>query len=1011
MRFTVTRNKFFKNRLLYTISCITLLFTFNIMHSQVLMPSFKDSNQIKSLNGTWKFKYIPSSKLDNDSLFYKTDFHVENWSDIKTPGNWDMQGFAEPTYKKLPKATGLYRTNFTVPAEWKGNPVYIAFDGVQYGYTFYVNGKYVADYASAFNRQTFDISPYIILGKSNTLAVKVITKPKGWEFDTNDDWDLCGIYRDVTLFSLPSVHIKDVIVKTFVKTNTADIDISTEVERTVKGKLSKNLNFTGELFDGKGKLVKSFVIKPEALVSGANTLIFKERLSIENPELWNAETPNLYTLKLKLKDKNNELQNYSDRIGIREISWTDGILKINGSPIKLKGVNHHDLSPVNGRSITEVEMKEDLKLMKEANVNFVRTAHYPPHPRLLELCDSLGFYVMNEIPYGFGDEHLKDTSYLPILKHRAKVTLWRDKNRPCIIIWSVGNENPVTDIGLQTGEYVANLDATRPYCFPQYPSEFEKMTKSSIPESIGILNYHYAKASELPELSTKFKQPLILGEYAHALGLDFGSMQDIYEIMYEKPTLAGGAIWGFFDQGILRKSAKSVVKGEYTPYAWICPDMMYDTDGNQGADGVLYANRVPQTDYFQVRKVFTPVKALDQSLQYQPGKQTLKIKVNNRYDFTNLSETKCKWQLLADNKVIDSGEFKLNCKPHDTVTAEINTLLPEKPVANYYYLKVLFENKDNYQFYEKTYVLQFKESHSILDRIALNSYEVTKKENVITADNYTFEFINEYGKINFKNKNGELLFSDGPFARVGRKESLAEDAATNHKKYKLLHTLWNPFLLSKPESKVKVFDAKKLVANYSYKPSSPKEGSLSGDVTYSFSEKGAININYSFIPQGKGEAIETGLSFIIPNSYTEFRWVGKGPYAAYPIKNRLSEFGIHHLNTDDLYFSGNRENVDCAVFTNKNGSGFALIAKNANIAVERSTEGIIVSHNAHVSTTFNKYEWPSDLFSFENNKEIKGNFTIVPFTSETWPSVFKEIFGDSNKSVKAFQPFYHSYDQ
>jgi beta-galactosidase len=996
-----------------TILLLWLCLMFNGLQGQVVLPSPKDSDHIKSLNGTWKFKYIPSTNPGNDSLFYQAGFDVRNWADIKTPGNWEIQGFAEPTYKNLQDGTGLYSTGFTIPSGWeKTNPIYIAFDGVQYGYTFYVNGKQAGQYASAYNRQTFDISPFIIFGKLNTLSVKVTTKPKGWEFDTNDDWDLSGIFRDVTLFSLPQVHIKDVVVQTFVKTGTADIEIRAEIEKSTKGKFPKNVTVTGELFDSKGALVERFVLEPLVFGKALNILNFKRRIVVNNPQLWNAETPNLYTVKLQLKEKDAVLQRYSDHIGIREVSWKDGILKLNGAPIKLKGVNHNDISPVNGRSITEAEMKEDLKLMREANVNFIRMAHYPPHPRLLELCDSLGFYVMDEIPYGFGDEHLKDTTYLPILKQRAKATVWRDKNRPCIIIWSVGNENPVTDIGLRTGEYVATLDATRPYCFPQTPDEFNKMIKSPIPETIGILNYHYAKAAELPELATKFKRPLILGEYAHALGLDFGSMQEIYEIMYEKPTLAGGAVWGFLDQGILRKAPKNVVKGEYTPYAWTGPDMMYDTYGNQGADGIVYANRVPQADYYQVRKVFTPVKALDDTLHYKAGKQVYKIRVNNRYDFTDLSSVKCKWQFYADTKILDSGTLRLNGKPHETIIAEINALLPEKPTASYYYIKIMFEDKNNYQFYEKTYVLQFTENYSLLDHLgAQKAVKATKKGSVITTDNYTFEVAKEHGAITLKNKNGLPIISEGPFARVGRKMTVAQDAATHHKKYKLLHTLWNPFILSEPVSKIKSFDAKQLVANYTYQPDSLQQHSLSGDIKYGFSDKGYININYSFTPQGKGDAIETGLSFIIPESYTEFRWVGKGPYAAYPVKNRLSEFGIFHLNISDIYFSGNRENVDCAVFTNKDGSGFALIAHNANIAVERSPKGIIVSHNAHVSTTFNKYEWPNDLFSFESNKKIEGNFTILPFTAATWPDVLKELFGESKKSVKAFQPFYYSYDQ
>ncbi|RZK87516.1 MAG: hypothetical protein EOO98_13925, partial [Pedobacter sp.] len=387
-------------------------------------------------------------------------------------------------------------------AAWNNNPIYIAFDGVEFGYTIWVNGKQAGTFASAFNRQTFDISPYVLAGKSNTLAVKVITHPRGWEFDTNDDWALSGISRNVTVFTLPKTHIKDVVVRTFVKPGNSTINVSAAVEQVGSAKFSKGLKFTGQLLDATGKTVKEFEVNSTALQTDPKVLNFKGSVAIANPKLWSAETPYLYTLKLSLIENAVAIQKYTDKVGIRELSWDGGIFKLNGQAVKLRGATHHDLSPVNGRAITEAEFKNDLKLMMRANMNFIRTSHYPPNIRLLELCDSLGIYVMDEVPYGYGDEILGDTTYLPILKIRAKATIWRDKNRPCVVIWSVGNENPVTPIGIITGKYVRNLDPTRPYCFPQTPTVFANMV-AKMPDSLTMLDVHYPQLDSLKKYATQ----------------------------------------------------------------------------------------------------------------------------------------------------------------------------------------------------------------------------------------------------------------------------------------------------------------------------------------------------------------------------------------------------------------------------------------------------------------------------------------------------------------------------
>ncbi|WP_163406905.1 glycoside hydrolase family 2 TIM barrel-domain containing protein [Flavobacterium ajazii] len=999
----------FKHTVLHALLGLFLV-SYNLS-AQVQLPSFKDSKQIKSLNGTWQFKYIPSSDLGSDASFYNTVFDVSQWSTIKVPGNWELQGFAEPVYgKKLKNGTGLYSTNFTVPADWNKNPVYISFDGVQSGYSLWINGNFAGEFASAFNRQTFDISKFVKPGQPNILAVKVITQPKGWEFDTNDDWSLAGIFRDVTLFSLPQTHLNDVTIKTFVNTNSATVAVEAIVGKTIK-RFSKNLTLSAELIDAKGKLVKTVSIMADAQQLQNDLLSFNQKITVDTPQLWSAENPYLYTLRLTLKDKNTEIQQRTEKVGIREISWTDGVLKLNGIPIKLKGVNHHDLSPKNGRAITESELKEDLDLMRKANVNFIRLCHYPPQPRLLELCDSLGFYLMDEVPFGYGDELLTDFSYLPILKQRAKSTIWRDKNHPSVIVWSVGNENPVTEIGLLTGRYVKKLDNTRPYCFPQTPTVIKNMMKA-MPDSLDVLDFHYPKVSELKEFAKTVDRPLIAGEYAHALGLDFGTFEASYEVMYQNPKLAGGAIWGFLDQGILRKTDKKVSNDKSTIYTWPNKDTIYDTGDIQGTDGVLYANRVPQVDYWQLRKVYSPVIVFDDSLYYQGGKSELRVRLQNRFDFTNLSNIKCKWELIGDTTVLSSGELPLKGNPREIVTEIINVTLPEKPTLSVYYLKILFEDQQQYQFYEKSFRLQTKEPHSILNSIAVEKASKTvKRDNVLQSDRYHFELRKDFGGIQLKNKNGVTLISEGVFARVGRKESIAQGATLTSKRSKERHTISTQFLLSKPETEVKSFNSKELIVNYKFSLDSLKQEPLAGEVAYDFSNNGQIKVDYRFVAESKKEAVETGLSFIIPASFTQFRWAGKGPYASYPGKEKLSEFGIYQLNTNDLYLAGNRQNVECAVFTNENGDGFALIADNANIAVERTANGIVVSHNAHVSGVFNKYEWPENLFSFANGKEIKGNFTIVPFTAESYPKVLKELFGESQKTVKAFQPFYNSYDQ
>ena len=368
--------------------------------------------------------------------------------------------------------------------------------------------------------------------------------------------------------------------------------------------IKKNVTVTidGQLIDANDNVVASF-----SDVKG-------DHCSMQLPDYhaWTAETPYLYTLQLQLKENGRPVQKHYEKVGLREVTWDNGVLRINGKPIKLRGINHHDESPYNGRAISDYELLADLTLMKKANINMIRTSHYPPKPRLIELADSMGFYVICEVPFGYGDNLLNKPQMLDLLKERAYYTVKRDKNHPSVIIWSVGNENPVTDNGLETGKYVHQLDPTRPYLFPSTHRPFNQLMDKKY-DFIPVLSCHYPLLNELKTWSQALTRPLVNTEYAHALGTDIGQMQDIVDEWYKHPQLAGGAVWEFADQGLQRISLEQVNRDEPTNSVWASQSIFYDAAGILGTDGIVYADRTPQSDYYQVRKAYTPVKVTTQT--------------------------------------------------------------------------------------------------------------------------------------------------------------------------------------------------------------------------------------------------------------------------------------------------------------------------------------------------------------------------------------------------------------
>lgn len=991
-----------------------VLFTGSLFAQVAIPDKDKSRPNTLSLNGSWKFKYIPSVSIGNDSLFYKTDFKFKDWKSIMVPGQWELQGFAEPKYDSPAEGTGLYHSVFTVPQNWTSRQLFIVFDGVMYGYDLWINGKYVATASSSYNRHMFNISKYVISGKVNSIAVKVTTRNKGFEFDTNDCWGLSGIYRDVTLISVPKTHIKDFTVKTFITgNNTAKIDLAVILEKSGLSESSKNTMIAGKLFSPKGQLIIEFLSKGQNILTQKDTAIINQSLMINNPKLWTAETPWLYNLELTLKSNGVDIQKMHQKIGIRQVTIKDGIFKLNGQPIKLRGTDHHDLDPTVGRALTRAMILKDLLLIKKGNINFIRTSHYPPHPLTIDLCDSLGIYVMCEVPFGYGDNHLTDTTYGDILIQRAKATVWRDKNHPSIIIWSVGNENPLTPIALAAGRYVKKMDNTRPICYPQQGSYFAKVYKT-MPDDIDVLAPHYGNAKNLENYAHEVKRPIIATEYAHALGLDMDKVETMWEVMYTHPQIAGGGVWMFFDQGLLRTSKTKVDRNAYTYSAW--PDSIhyYDMAGNKGCDGLVYANRIPQVDYWEVRKVYAPVKALDDSITIKPGSQKINIRINNRFDFKDLTDLKCKWTLTADSKPLQTGALLLKCNPHDTISLPVSIALPDKLTAVNYLLNLQFYDQSGYQFTEKTYRLWYKNNQVIDNKDlvvgAVSKYDVKENGSSVSANSF-FLLDKKSGDVRIQNPLTKQILLEGPFARVGRKSTMTMFVMRGKDTLSGKND-WYPATLKSLEASVNSVSDNSVLCNYKYERSDKKGQFIEGSVKYSFANNGLIDVIYNFAPvNATGFFLEAGISFQVPATYTEMRWIGDGPYASYPGKSMLDEYGFYHLNSEDLYFQGNRSHVQLMMFTDKNGNGFAINCKDANICVERTPEGILVSHNALVSGRYNKGNMPDVIYNASKVKTITGSFSIIPVNGNKTPMMLLNMFGKLSNKVVAFKPFYHSYDE
>jgi beta-galactosidase len=973
----------------------------------------------QTLHGLWKFKYVAGEDEGPDTAFYNPSFDVASWSQLAVPAHWELHGFAQPTYKRVEAGLGLYRRSFSIPQAWEGKRVFLRFDGVLYGLDLWINGKPIGNWASSYNPVTFDITDALAKpGVENILAVRVTTRSKGYEFDTNDCWALSGIYRDVTLFALPDVYLRDYTASTTLNaTGAASVQLELIANAPSKAK--------GRLLAPDGTAAAEFELDIPA--SGrASTALF-----VAKPKPWTAETPNLHILEIELSQGGVVKQRYKERIGLRQVSIEGGVLKLNGKSIKLRGVNHHDIWPEQGRVATEELMRRDLELIRAANVNFIRTAHYPPHPRLIELCDEMGFYVMDEVPFGFGDKNLTDPSFLPVLKTRASATVTRDKNRPSVIIWSVGNENPVTDAGIETAKEVKRLDPSRPVCFPTVGSYFKANLDKflALPEEIDVYAPHYPAPERIREYLGVLRRPIIATEYSHSLGLAFDGVQELWELFQSEPQMAGGAVWMFQDQGILRDTKITGKPKDGHLYVWPDETHYYDTAGTDGCDGIVYSDRTPQIDYWHLRKIYSPVRIVERSLEVKPGASSVKLTIENRHDFRSLEGMRLEWALRVDGRLVQSGKTALATRAHEVDGIELPIKVPESCNSQFCLLELACYDETSRSILERNLRLTTGTDTvfaKLLQEVSAPGQLAVRRDgssDTVLHDRFNIVVDRVAGGIEVRTKSGDLLAS-GFLPHVGRRFTMAEELrvkrpANNAAAELDLRTgsssLWRDAVLKAVETQlveaVMVGDGARIVVKAKYCRSDAPNQLLAGEIILAVSAQGIIDVNYGFtLEKAEGQMLEAGLSVIVPSRAQEFRWAGDGPYAGYPGKDVLNEPGIYHLNSKDLAYRGNRRNVDLAILSDSSGLGLLMAGSKMDVAVEGTNEGIILSHNVLLAGRGNKGGEPQIKVKTRDGMRIAGQFRLVPLVAE-WPRGLVSLFGKPSDTAKPFAPYFQSYDQ
>lgn len=629
---------------------------------------YRNSAFYKCLNGNWKFSWAPNPD-QRPADFYKPDFNSSAWKTIPVPSCQEIQGYGQliylnwnqpfkidpPIVPSDDNPVGSYLYSFSVPQSWDGNDVYIYFGGVASAFKLWINGEFVGYSQDSKTPSEFNITSYLnSSGKSNTLAVEVLKYSDGSYLENQDMWRMSGIMRDVFIFALPKFSIKDCFAASTLTNGYKDGQLSLEVNLNNTQSQPAGAQVRVRVFDKNDRCIFDKKSKKIEVAANASEQTIIKGI-IKNVESWNAETPNLYKMVLSIiDDKGKEGAPVGRKIGFRSVEIKNGALLINGQRVLIKGVNRHEHDPALGKVTTREMMLKDIRLMKQLNVNAVRTCHYPNDEMWYDLCDQYGLYVIGETNiethgYNISIEQQWKDAFLDRMQNNVE----RHKNHPSIIVWSLGNESQTGANHEANYNWTKQRDTTRMVQY-EMPEEF-KYTDIFTPMYSTIeKNEAYDKTHD--------QRPLIMCEYVYGWGNGMGSMSDYWHSFRNGKKLQGGFIWSWTDQGIWMKDCDGK---QFMGYGGDIDIRKYGTNYSQNIDGLLTADRLLKPAAYEMNYLYQYIHFKDIDLANGV------IEIINEFNFKSLKNYTIHWSLMDQDKELDKGNLKVDLAPNDREKIEL----------------------------------------------------------------------------------------------------------------------------------------------------------------------------------------------------------------------------------------------------------------------------------------------------------------------------------------------------
>lgn len=955
------------------------------------------------LDGTWKFRWtpVPGERIVE---FYQTDFNDKDWVGFPVPANWEVNGYGTPIYVSAgypfkidpprvmgePKVdyttykernpVGQYRRSFQLPAGWEARgQTLLRFEGVMSAFYVWINGERVGYSQGSMEPSEFNITNYLHAGE-NQIALEVYRYSDGSYLEDQDFWRFGGIHRSIHLLHTPDIRIRDYAVRTLpVSTDYQDFILQIDPQFSVyRGMTGKGTTLQGVLKDASGREIATLKGDVEDILdlehkAGRMNEWYPQRgprklgrmsATIKSPKRWTAETPYLYKLHLTLLTAEGEvIEQVEQAVGFRSVEIRNGQLLVNGAPVRFRGVNRHEHDPRTARVMSEERMLQDILLMKQANINAVRTSHYPNVSRWYELCDSLGLYVMDEADieeHGLRGTLASTPDWHAAFLDRAVRMAERDKNHPSIVMWSMGNESGYGPNFAAISAWLHDFDPTRPVHYegaqgaggepdPKtvdvisrfYTRVKQEYLNPGIAEGEDKERAENARWERLLEIAerTNDNRPVMTSEYAHSMGNALGNFKEYWDEIYSNPRMLGGFIWDWVDQGIYKTLPDGRIMVAYGGDFGDKPNLKAFC-----FNGLLMSDRETTPKYWEVKKVYSPVE-----LRVESGE----LRVTNRNHHTDLSQYRCLWTLSIDGKQKDQGEITLpEVAPGESETIPLPVSIAGKKAS----AKATSDLRLTISFILKRDALWAKAGHEVaweqfcIQEGALLSSKLENRGRLkVRADEEHLSISGSGFSIQWeKNATGSLTSltyhgkemlahpADFPLQPVTQAFRAPTDNDKSFGNWLAkdwsLHQMDNP-RISLDSFKHEVREDGAVIVRVQTR-NRYKEGAIVTTSLYTILSDGIIDLKTTFQPQGiLPELPRLGIAFCLSSDYNTFIWQGRGPQDNYPDRKTSAAVGLWKGSVADQYVhyprpqdSGNKEEVRLLMLTDRHGKGIRVDA-------------------------------------------------------------------------------------